>query len=125
MFKTARKRFLVLVCYWIVGFVLTHIPLRSAGAVVVTNLDKVVHFLLYGGLAFVMATWLGTRRQTVSTVVLTWLICCAYAVLDEGLQAFIPNRDPSLGDWIADTLGSLVGCLCYGLLAERMASRDE
>lgn len=128
VFKTPRKRFLILICYWIIGFVLTHIPLRSEGAVLVTNVDKVVHFFLYGGLSFVMATWIGTHRKTVSTVVLTLLICCAYAVLDEGLQAFIPTRDASLGDWIADMVGTLAGCLCYGMLVGRTsnrASRDE
>ncbi|MEC9092306.1 MAG: VanZ family protein [Planctomycetota bacterium] len=114
--------------YWLLGFLLTHLPMRSQSEGLVANQDKYMHCLLYAGLALLLATWLGACRKTRSTIVLTFLICSLYGVLDEGLQALIPTRDASLGDWIADVVGTSAGCLGYGVLAgiwQAKCSPDE
>ena len=40
--------------------------------------------------------------------ILAFLITALYAIFDEAQQGFIPNRQPSFLDFLADTLGSLL-----------------
>lgn len=109
---SSNKRLILLILYWICGFVATHVPIRQ-GEVLLPNVDKLAHFVLYGGLALLVAFWLGTGQEPFPTVQKTLLICVIYAMLDEGLQALVPSRNPSLTDWIADVLGSLTGLTIY------------
>lgn len=108
-----RNRLIILVGYWIGGFLVTHVPMPGTGEVLIPNLDKVVHFFLYLFLSLLMAFWLGTEKSAGATVAWTLGIGLAYAVLDEGAQTLIPSRHASVGDWIADSLGVIVGCLIY------------
>lgn len=71
--------------------------------------DKSVHAITYGGLAavalraFAGARWIGvTPAATVSAAALTTL----YGFLDEWHQSFVPGRESSLGDAVADTIGA-------------------
>ncbi len=116
MLNSSKTRFLILVIYWITGFILTHIPMRESGQVLIPNLDKIAHFVLYSGLSVFIAFWLGLNRTTQKTIWLTLVICLIFAVIDEGVQAFVPTRNASLADWAADAIGSLAGISIYGLL---------
>jgi len=71
--------------------------------------DKVAHLILYGVLGAALA-W-GARglgpRWSLSLAVLGIL----YALSDEWHQSFVPMRDPSAGDLLADAVGILLGFL--------------
>jgi hypothetical protein len=76
--------------------------------------DKVLHFVVFGGLVVVvqraLSALLPGRRQGTRL----WLATAtAWAVggLLELWQAFLPSRRAELGDWLADALGALLAAL--------------
>jgi VanZ family protein len=77
--------------------------------------DKIVHFLLYGVLGFLLmrAALLpgGWTGSTVLLVALVTVIGSALGALDEYYQSYIPRRNADVADWLADTAGSLAGAL--------------
>lgn len=125
LFQKSSFRIAILISYWILGFVVTHIPLRHTGEVLIPNLDKVAHFILYGGLGFLMALWIGTGKSTLSAAMFAMIICVIYAFLDEGLQYFIPTRNASFLDWLADVLGAFFGVVLYILLRQAIKTKTR
>ncbi len=67
----------------------------------VTHLDKVVHFGLFFCLAWSM-DWSFRPKLWVSL-----LILCAYGLLIEIIQSYIPGLVPDLYDWLADASGAM------------------
>lgn len=73
-------------------------------------MDKVGHFLLFGILGAALA-W-GSRGWDKRTLHLALVLMgVLFAASDELHQAFVPSRTPSLGDFLADALGLVVGYL--------------
>ncbi len=72
--------------------------------------DKVLHAGAYAvlGALLTLAT-AGARFSGRRAVVIAAALASLYGVSDELHQAFVPGRDTSAGDWIADTAGALVG----------------
>lgn len=73
---------------------------------VVSEQDKVQHGLAF--LAFAVTLRFACPRLRLGWV-LAWVV--AYGVGIEVMQAFIPGRDASFWDVVADTVGGAVGCL--------------
>lgn len=77
------------------------------------HFDKLLHLCVYGILGALFCRALNTTgplsankwRLIVCTVVLTTL----YGLSDEWHQSFVPGRDASAGDLLADFAGALVG----------------
>jgi VanZ family protein len=84
------------------------VPLPS-----VTHLDKLAHFGAYAILGSFLA-W-GQRRTGVLSPVWMVAIGIAYGASDEFHQSFVPGRSAELGDWIADSLGVIVGVAGFHL----------
>jgi len=88
----------------------TPVTLVSAG-----NWDKAYHavaFLVLAGLAATL--WRGVRLKR-------WvLLLLAYAAFTEILQYFIPGRAFSVGDWLADALGVVLGVAISMALPRRL-----
>ena len=61
--------------------------------------DKVVHAVLFGGLS--AALLLPGLSPSAAA-----LVASLYGAADEFHQGFVPNRDASLGDWLADAAGA-------------------
>jgi VanZ family protein len=76
--------------------------------------DKLQHLLAFGALSVTagfcihLAFW---RRRPVLSLLIIMLACSAYGAIDEFHQFFVPGRDCSVWDWIADTLGAFLGAL--------------
>lgn len=71
--------------------------------------DKINHFGAYGVMAIL--AWRAFRHQQLSNTALFWLsvtYCSLYGISDEWHQSFVPGRDVSVVDWIADTLGACI-----------------
>lgn len=98
---------------------LTSIPLPSTPVDDVRGIDKLVHAVLYGVLAFLAtrASWVRTRAwQPVAVTILAVLV---FAALDEWHQAFIPGRSADPFDLLADALGALAGTAAAAVALSR------
>jgi len=79
----------------------------------------VLHFLEYGGLAFLLFRALARSRPrwSVGRVVLaTIALTAAFGVLDEIHQSFVPGRRCEAIDVVADTIGGSVAALLSAAL---------
>ena len=90
--------------------------------------DKVAHFIAYGVLAFALALWFPLahwKAHPFRTALFVVLITSLYGASDEAHQCFVPGRDTSVGDWVADTLGAIVAVLCVLWGTARLGNRGE
>jgi VanZ family protein len=109
-----RRSVLQVVVSWVpagvwagVLFTLSH-QSNPPGASLFPHSDKVAHFGMFGILGATLA-WAGRYwRKPLAWAVLV-LLGVAFAASDEWHQAFVPARDPSYGDFVADVMGVLVG----------------
>jgi VanZ family protein len=71
------------------------------------SFDKVAHFGEYAVLCWLVARALfGYGIPARPVAVLAVLLCSLYGASDEVHQRYVPNRTPSVADWVADTLGA-------------------
>ena len=73
------------------------------------NSDKIAHVCLYFPLAFLF--YLSLNRSGIKRYVLlaTVILTVFYGFTDEFHQSFVPGRDSSIGDALADFVGVLLG----------------
>lgn len=101
--------------YWLVIFLLTHIPMPAAPSAP-QHADKLVHFLMYGGLAFLTGLWLSVRQPLTSRVLLkAWAIGAIYGGLDELSQIPLPSRSGDIWDFLCDAVGAAIGVLALAI----------
>jgi VanZ family protein len=82
--------------------------------------DKGLHAVEYGALGILLwRAFAGENVKRVRAVVLAIVVACAYAASDEWHQAFVPLRSPDVMDWMADTIGSIVGAAVVAVRAPR------
>lgn len=70
--------------------------------------DKLNHFAAYSVMAAL--AWRAFRHQITHKrllILLCVVFCSLYGVSDEWHQSFVPGREVSAADWVADTLGAL------------------
>jgi VanZ family protein len=82
----------------------SHLPETPGG-------DKLAHLTAYiatGGL-FVRAALGGSRFVPRAAWLAAAVLGALYGVSDEFHQSFVPGRDASVGDALADAIGSLIG----------------
>lgn len=79
---------------------------------VVTNF---LHVPLYAGFALAWAVALTVAAGMTSrrAAVLMLMLVAGFGVLDELYQGMIPGRNSTLGDWLADTFGAVIGCVLF------------
>ena len=100
---------------------LAHAGRLPAALLAWPDIDKVLHFLLWGLAAFWLELWLGGRRVAVGR----WRLPAALlaplllATADEAAQGFSPMRSLDLGDGLCNAAGIL---LCWSL-ARRLTRR--
>ncbi|MGI5057561.1 VanZ family protein [Treponema socranskii] len=78
------------------------------------GMDKVLHALAFGCFAFSFSYWLGRDMWKSKPAVCVLIVCIAaacYGASDEIHQMFVPGRDASVYDWIADCTGALAASL--------------
>lgn len=74
------------------------------------GLDKVVHFSMYGGFAYLLLR-ASRYRASWGRVAIVLGCVAVFGFLDELHQAYIPGRSASVADWIADLFGGATGAL--------------
>ena len=73
------------------------------------GMDLIIHFFEYGFLAFLLCWMLSEESAAFlkkNLFIITWLLTVCYGISDEIHQAFVPTRQMSLWDLLADTLGA-------------------
>ncbi|MEO5957420.1 MAG: VanZ family protein [Nitrospiraceae bacterium] len=78
--------------------------------------DKVLHAVEYGILAVLCYRafrWAAGPALARQAVVLAILTASVYGITDEVHQAFVPLRESSWQDWLADTIGSAIGAMSW------------
>ena len=77
--------------------------------------DKAAHFIMYGGLGLLLARAMHNPPRTTRfrVVLAAFLMVVAIGALDEWHQRYIQGRSTEVADWIADSLGGLVGALIW------------
>ena len=74
--------------------------------------DKVMHAGAYAllGLLLAHAIYPGSRKRR---FILAFTLAALYGVSDEIHQLFVPGRDASVFDWLADAAGAWLGAFLY------------
>ncbi|MCK6544688.1 VanZ family protein [Myxococcota bacterium] len=88
--------------------------------------DKLAHVVAYLVLGFFVARALalGARSRSSRAVVLGGAALAAlHGVFDEMHQSFVPGRDASVDDLVADGIGAILGALAFAALVRWRASR--
>jgi VanZ family protein len=121
--STMRLASIILLAYWGLIFVGTHLP--SARMPSLHASDKVYHFVAFAGLSFLLCWAIPSSRVSwVKILIIAAAIAITYAVLDEWTQQFIPGRTCDIWDVSADSIGVAMGLTCY-TLARCLVSRIQ
>lgn len=75
------------------------------------GIDKVAHLIAYATLALACALWFSRESWTARPfrpAFITFAVSALYGLSDEFHQSFVPGRDMSAWDWLADVIGALV-----------------
>jgi VanZ family protein len=78
--------------------------------------DKVLHAVEYGILSLLCYRafrWAAGSAVARHAVVLAIVTASAYGVTDEVHQFFVPFRESSWLDWLADTIGAAIGAISW------------
>jgi VanZ family protein len=128
MLRRPRTWLILLAVWWVALFIVSHQSSLFPPGPDIENIDKVEHLAYFALGGFLFFVWLRLRRPAtgfLAAAALTILFCSVIGALDEFHQSFIPNRsgnDP--GDWIADTLGGVLGSFVGQWLHRLRGSRD-
>lgn len=91
---------------------LSHRSSYPLGISLPDGLDKVAHLVAFGALAIALDFALVCTREDLPVYrrhLGVFLAVAVFGVLDEWHQSFIPGRDASAGDWLADAAGAALG----------------
>ena len=98
-----RLAVVVLAAFWLLIFVGTHLPPAMVERAPRVN-DKVQHFAAFFFLGTLMC-YVTTSPRWFRRFTTIGLVGMAYAAIDELTQGFVPGRDPSFFDFLADSAG--------------------
>jgi VanZ family protein len=109
-------------------FTASSIPSGRFPDVSIFRFDKLIHLVIYGVLGFLMHRALS--RQSRFPLLARWaalwsvLFCVLYGVSDELHQSFVPGRDMSGYDLIANTAGALLSAVIVRVRTGRWGGVD-
>lgn len=79
--------------------------------------DKLAHLVVFGALCFLTlrATHGGSRPLAPGPAAAAFFLVLLWSVLDEVHQSFVPGRDASARDVVADALGAALAVVVWAL----------
>lgn len=93
-------------------FIASSIPSAEYSNLGLFRFDKLIHLVVYGVLGFLIHRALSrqTRFPSISRFAGIWtvLLCVLYGITDEFHQSFVPGREMSGYDMIANTAGAFL-----------------
>lgn len=110
-----RHRWLASLLWAVAIFVISSIPKLDTAITRLEGCDKVAHFVEYFILGWALRYWSrgGSPGFLVGGV--------AFAAFDEFHQRYVPGREMSLWDFVADAAGVVAGFLITGAICKRRA----
>jgi VanZ family protein len=105
---------LIAVSIWILSSMST-LPVPEMG---IRLMDKILHAVAFGILAFALSFYFplqAWKKRPWRSALLVVLITASYGAIDEFHQSFVPGRDMSVFDWLADITGATVVMLVVAL----------
>lgn len=93
-----------------------------------TNSDKVVHFICFGALAFCWTFWFSSSKWIQKRFICSlfvFLITALYGMADEFHQSFVPGRDCSFFDWLADSAGTVCAIAFRIFITAKISSKKK
>ena len=131
--RFGRVVFIILLGYWTLAFVSTHLPgdtvqaAKRAWMLSWPHMDKVAHAILYAGLSFLVLgylRWSWRLSQALANGIAV-SVAAVYGALDEYLQSFIPKRSMDMADWLADLFGAGLGVLGFMVILQASPLRPS
>jgi VanZ family protein len=123
--RLTEHRGTLLALYVIALLVITLAPLPAGGEYVeaVPGLDKAIHVVLFGGLAFLL-TWNAERQGRARVFSKVFGLTVAAAALIEVMQAPLPYRSGDVWDFLAGAVGALIGAAMATAMLGALSGRD-
>jgi VanZ family protein len=94
----------------------------------ILGFDKFQHLLAYFVLACTVGLWVPRekwQRPGIAFLLLAAGISSAYGIIDEIHQSFVPYRECSVWDWLADTIGAFLGAGIMKFGALKLRRKEE
>ena len=102
------------------GVILLGTSLPSEAVPIQTSrIDKILHFTIYSVLAFLLTRQLVAGFRLWQAVILAVAFSMAFGAFDEWHQMLIPGRSTEFADWVADSLGAVIGALAAAYYERR------
>lgn len=123
MVRREIKRLIPLLVWVALIFVLPNVlNLSGDGPKLPKRFDKVIHFVEYMVLAVLFYRGLVYPPERERMLVFFAVLCAGLAIgaLDEFTQYYLPHRNSSIMDWLADAAGILVGTSLASVRYRRM-----
>ncbi|MDR3334109.1 MAG: VanZ family protein [Treponema sp.] len=89
----------------------------------ILGFDKVQHLIAYAAFAGAIGLWFSLDQEkgrVFRTMLVIVVIASVYGISDEIHQYFVPGRNASVWDWVADTLGAILGAAAILAIARRI-----
>ena len=116
--------------YTVLIIIGTHLPYMQGGPPPPVNADKIIHFIGYaplGALVFRAGKISGYRPLAITLLGMVAVVL--FASLDEYTQGFVPGRNPSVLDALADITGFAIGlfvmAMKYTLRGSKTADNSD
>lgn len=109
-------RWIVVICYSMMIVTVPGGAIIPPGAARIFGIDKVIHFIVYALLCFLVCRALTAtmgRELGRTFLVLAFLMTVLYGIFDEVRQLSMPTRCASIYDIVADTLGALTTVIVW------------
>ena len=114
------KHYLILMLAWMVLiWVLSSIPSKDIPSIEIWGFDKIAHLGIYLVWGVLAALYLLKRKASLTMVWLSFFIMLLLAALDEFRQFYIPGRQVSVYDLLANASGLLLAFLLFFILKSR------
>ncbi|HMP73980.1 MAG TPA: VanZ family protein [Kiritimatiellia bacterium] len=83
--------------------------------------DKIVHAIVFGILSLLLwfAIWKTSMMTLPACILWAFSLAALYGILDEVHQSFVPGRDATFGDVLADIIGAILFLLLAPALSRR------
>ena len=94
-------------------WILSSLPSQHIPSVNIAFFDKLEHIGVYVVLSCLLGYWLSFKDWKLTIVILIYLFLLLLAGLDEYHQTYIPGREVSLYDFMANSAGIIIGFLFY------------
>jgi VanZ family protein len=113
-----RRRWLPTLLWAVAIFLVSSMPKVDTAIVRLEGCDKIAHFVEYFILGWALRYWSrdGSAKYLAGGIV--------FAAFDEFHQRFVPGREMSLWDFVADAAGVTAGFLVTGAIYRRRARKS-